>query len=228
MSRNAEKSSSVLVRLQELKAEESGGFKDFSRYKRPKRVASVRNLRDALQWRTQVAKEFSEKLTRIYDPSLNEWQVEELNDQLNDLVKERSRWDWHITKGLGGTKPRKSGTVNGKLIGDKRYFGRGLELPEVQEILKEQAESKKSNRELVNTRLIPNDYNDYYYGMTIQDGSSLRQFESSWTPVLRKHYGKKDLDYKTSENNDNIPDLKEMEKWLVERKKRKLLEELKL
>ncbi|GAV54906.1 hypothetical protein ZYGR_0AS02290 [Zygosaccharomyces rouxii] len=227
MSRNAEKSSSVLVRYQELKAEESGGFKDFSRYRRPKRVASVRNLKDALEWRGQVVKEISDKLTRIYDPSLNEWQVEELNDQLNDLVKERNRWDWHIQKGLGGAKPRKTGTVDGKLVAGKRYFGRALELPEVQKILKEQEVSKKSNRELVNTRLIPSDHNDDYYG-TIQDTSELRQFESSWTPVLRKHYGKKDADYSTLENDTNIPDLKDMEKWLVERRKQKLLKELRL
>ncbi|CAR28496.1 ZYRO0F05346p [Zygosaccharomyces rouxii] len=225
MSRNAEKSSSVLVRYQELQAEESGGFKDFSRYRRPRRVASVRNLKDALEWRAQVAKEISDKITRIYDPSLNEWQVEELNDQLNELVKERNRWDWHIQKGLGGAKPRKNGTVSGKLIAGKRYFGRALELPEVQKILKEQEESKKSNRELVNTRLIPNDYNDDYYG-TIEDTTELKQFESSWTPVLRKHYGKKDAGADQLENDTHIPDQKEMERWLVERRKQKLLKEL--
>lgn len=225
MSRNAEKSSSVLVRFQELKAEETGGFKDFSRYRRPKRVASVRNLKDALEWRGQVAKEISDKLTRIYDPSLNDWQVEDLNDQLNNLIKERNRWDWHIQKGLGGAKPRKTGTINGTLIAGKRYFGRALELPEVQKVLKEQEESKKSNQELVNTRLIPKDYNDDYYG-TMQDASELRQYESSWTPVLRRHYGKKDTGCDTLKGDIDIPDLKEMERWLVERKKQKLLKEL--
>lgn len=225
MSRNAEKSSSVLVRFQELKAEETGGFKDFSRYRRPKRVASVRNLKDALEWRGQVAKEISDKLTRIYDPSLNDWQVEDLNDQLNNLIKERNRWDWHIQKGLGGAKPRKTGTINGTLIAGKRYFGRALELPEVQKVLKEQEESKKSNQELVNTRLIPKDYNDDYYG-TMQDASELRKYESSWTPVLRRHYGKKDTGCDTLKGDIDIPDLKEMERWLVERKKQKLLKEL--
>lgn len=225
MSRNAEKSSSVLVRFQELKAEETGGFKDFSRYRRPKRVASVRNLKDALEWRGQVAKEISDKLTRIYDPSLNDWQVEDLNDQLNNLIKERNRWDWHIQKGLGGAKPRKTGTINGTLIAGKRYFGRALELPEVQKVLKEQEESKKSNQELVNTRLIPKDYNDDYYG-TMQDASELRQYESSWTPVLRRHYGKKDTGCDTLKGDIDIPDLKEMERWLVERKKQKLFKEL--
>ncbi|GCF00074.1 nineTeen Complex (NTC) component [Zygosaccharomyces mellis] len=225
MSRNAEKSSSVLVRFQELKAEETGGFKDFSRYRRPKRVASVKNLKDALEWRGQVAKEISDKLTRIYDPSLNDWQVEDLNDQLNNLVKERNRWDWHIQKDLGGAKPRKTGTVNGKLIAGKRYFGRALELPEVQKVLKEQEESKKSNQELVNTKLIPKDYNDDYYGTT-QDVPELRQYESSWTPVLRRHYGRRDTGCDTLKGDINIPDLKDMERWLVERKKQKLLKEL--
>lgn len=227
MSRNVEKSSSVLVRYQELRAEESGGFKDFSRYKRPRSVRSVRNLTDALEWRRQVVREIADKLTRIYNPSLNEWQVEKLNDQLNELVKERHRWDWHIQKGLGGAKPRKDGITNGKLIAGKRYFGRALELPQIQEILKQERESRRSNRDLVNTGHIPSDYKDDYYGTT-ENVLELKEFESNWTSVLRRHYGKKDTGHQELEVDTNVPNLKELEKWLVERRKQKLLKELRL
>lgn len=238
MSRNVDKANSVLVRYQELQAEDRGGYKDYSRYKRPTKVSSVRTLGEAQEWKKQIIRDIKDKTTRIYDPSLNEIQVEELNDQLNDLFKERNRWDWHISHVLGGkhlAKNRRDELVGGKLIMGKRYFGRALELPAVQDLLKQQQEAKghgKHGKGLVDSKRIPKDKNSIYYGQEKVD-NQLEQFESRWTDVLRAQNA---ANLKTvsksrhclTKSDVAIPSIKDVEGWLVERRKKKLFEELNL
>ncbi|CDH13995.1 related to Pre-mRNA-splicing factor ISY1 [Zygosaccharomyces bailii ISA1307] len=225
MSRNVDKANSVLVRYQELQAEEKGGYKDFSRYKRPKKVGSVRSIKEALEWRKQVVKELADKITNIYDPSLNDVQVEELNDRLNELYKEKDRWDWHITRVLGGTRPRRDGIISGKIIKGKRYFGRSVELPQVKLLLQQELESRKKHKTLVDIKLIEKKRNANY-DATSQPSQELKEFEATWTPLLRKHYDK--VNGQISLDSDLPPDIKDMERWLVERRKQKLLKELQL
>lgn len=81
-----DKANSVLVRFQEQQAESSTGYKDYSRYKRPKNVSKIKSIKEANEWKRQVSKEIQQKSTRIYDPSLNEIQITELNDELNDPI----------------------------------------------------------------------------------------------------------------------------------------------
>lgn len=238
MSRNVDKANSVLVRYQELQAEDQGGYKDYSRYKRPTKVSSVKTLREAQEWRKQIIRDIKDKTTRIFDPSLNEIQVEELNDQLNDLFKERNRWDWHISHVLGGkhlAKNRRDELVGGKLIMGKRYFGRALELPAVQNLLKQQQEAKghgKHGKGLIDSKLIPKDKNSTYYGEKKVD-NQLEQFESQWTDVLRAHNSAHiktvaDTRHCLARSDVPIPTIKDVEGWLVERRKKKLFEELNL
>lgn len=233
-----DKANSVLVRYQELQAEKSGGYKDYSRYKRPTKVTSVKSLNEAQEWRKQVIRDIKDKSTRIYDPSLNEVQLTELNDELNDLFKERTRWDWHISQLPGGknaTKRRRDDVAGGKVINGKRYFGRALELPEVQALIKEQqtlSDSKKIGKGVVDVKSIPKDRASTYYGQN-SGNSELTRFESEWTDVLREKYAessgrttqRRDI---LLEPNTTIPTLKEMEQWLVARRKKKLLDELNL
>ncbi|AQZ10588.1 ISY1 (YJR050W) [Zygosaccharomyces parabailii] len=225
MSRNVDKANSVLVRYQELQAEEKGGYKDFSRYKRPKKVGSVRSIKEALEWRKQVVKELADKITNIYDPSLNDVQIEELNDRLNELYKEKDRWDWHITRVLHGTRPRRDNIVSGKIIKGKRYFGRAVELPQVKLLLKQELESRKKHKSLVDIKLIEKERNTNY-DETSRPSQELMEFETTWTPLLRKHYNK--VSGRISLDSDSPPDIKDMERWLVERRKQKLLKELQL
>lgn len=225
MSRNVDKANSVLVRYQELQAEEKGGYKDFLRYKRPKKVGSVRSLKEALEWRKQVVRELADKITNIYDPSLNDLQIEDLNDGLNDLYKEKDRWDWHITRVLGGSRPRRDDIVSGKVIQGKRYFGRALELPQVKELLKQEQELRKKHRSLVDTQLISKDKNQAYYG-TLKPSPELKEFESTWTPLLRTHYNK--VSGNETLDPGTVPDIKDMERWLVDQRRKKLLKELQL
>lgn len=61
MSRNVDKANSVLVRFQEQQAESAGGYKDYSRYQRPRNVSKVKSIKEANEWKRQVSKEIKQK-----------------------------------------------------------------------------------------------------------------------------------------------------------------------
>lgn len=235
MSRNVDKANSVLVRFQEQQAESASGYKDYSRYKRPKNVSKVKSIKEANEWKRQVSKEIKQKSTRIYDPSLNEVQITELNDELNNLFKEWKRWQWHIDHTLMEKRTKRKTLEDshvlansGKLINGKRYFGRALELPEVQEWLKQSQNQNDVNS--VNIKRIPKNKNDFYYHGKVT--AALTEFETNWTPILKAHYNvpvnenEKETAWQTQEIL--VPTLADMEHWLVQRRKKKLMEELDL
>ncbi|EHN01653.1 Isy1p [Saccharomyces cerevisiae x Saccharomyces kudriavzevii VIN7] len=235
MSRNVDKANSVLVRFQEQQAESATGYKDYSRYKRPKNVSRIKSLKEANEWKRQVSKEIQQKSTRIYDPSLNEVQIAELNDELNDLFKEWKRWQWHINHTLMEKKTKRKTLEDGhllanagKLIHGKRYFGRALELPEV----KEWQESQKQNStDIVNIKRVPKNRNDFYYHGKAT--AALTEFETNWTPILKAHYNvpvnEREEEETTQQTQEmHVPALSDMEHWLVQRRKKKLMEELNL
>ncbi|CAI4043886.1 Isy1p SKDI_10G2520 [Saccharomyces kudriavzevii IFO 1802] len=235
MSRNVDKANSVLVRFQEQQAESATGYKDYSRYKRPKNVSRIKSLKEANEWKRQVSKEIQQKSTRIYDPSLNEVQIAELNDELNDLFKEWKRWQWHINHTLMEKKTKRKTLEDGhllanagKLIHGKRYFGRALELPEV----KEWQESQKQNStDIVNIKRVPRNKNDFYYHGKAT--AALTEFETNWTPILKAHYNvpvnEREEEETTQQTQEmHVPTLSDMEHWLVQRRKKKLMEELNL
>ncbi|QLL31606.1 hypothetical protein HG536_0B04700 [Torulaspora globosa] len=235
MSRNVDKANSVLVRYQELQAEETGGYKDYSRYKRPTKLSSVKSLGEAQQWHRQIGREIKDKTTRLYDPSLNEIQLQTLNDEVNELLDEQSKWEWYMAKVLGGKRvngKRRDALVGGKLILGKRYFGRAVELPEVQDYLKKREEEEKYGKDgkgIVDFKRIPRDKKSFYYGQS-PVYERLRDFEREWTAILRRKVEKGKLH--TSETLDveeirkQVPTIREMETWLVEKRKKKLLEQL--
>ena len=254
MSRNIDRANSLLVKYQESQAEKASGYKDYNRYKRPTRISSVKSLEEAKNWRAQVINEFKTKNTRIYDPSLNETQIRELNDQLNDLVFEKKRWDRHIEKQLtksgkhGGkwTNERDRLFVTGKLVLGKRYFGRAVELPEIKSYLDEQARRKASigGQDIVDLKRIPqhgDPRGKLYYHST--EDEQLARFEAEWTPRLREAYlgseaaasgntntitdtSEEDRSHTTKSDSEKVPTLRDVELWLVERRKRKLLESI--
>lgn len=229
MSRNVDKANSVLVRYQELQAEEGSGYKDYSRYKRPTKLSSVKSLNEAQQWSKQITREINDKTTRIYDPSLNNVQIQEINDELNELLTEQSKWEWYMSKVLGGNKRQRREVVGGRLINGKRYFGRALELPEVQDVLKKLQDDEtygRNGKGLIDKHLVPKDKNSSYYGASVSD--ELPPFEEQWTSILRKKFKEDDgSSLHTPEiTNLDVPSIKDMEAWLVGERKKKLLKEL--
>lgn len=224
MSRNVDKANSVLVRYQEQQAEEQGGYKDYSRFKRPTRLNKVKDVKEAIEWRKQLVSEFKNKTTRIFDPALNETQIRELNEELNTLLKEKARWDWHIKNKLK-SRAHDRFVPGGERILDKRYFGRAMELPEIQDQLKRKS---ATTEQLVNKKRIPADKSSTYYHSTVTP--ELTEFETQWSSILQKHSNSTqspDASVTTIKQQE-VPSIEQMEAYLVQRRKEKLLNQLSL
>lgn len=266
MSRNVDKANSVLVRFQEIRAEKDGGYKDYSRFKRPTRVHTVKVLAEAQQWRSQLLKELGNKITQIHDPSLNEFQLRELNDDLNGLVKEKFRWERHIKDNLNGpdySRVKRLNTVGGTVVNGYRYFGRALELPDVQQALKhnkekrESLKSKKQKRVELEEKVrkwkktlrpeyygyLPEEKHRYYKATEFTPhvfdklGSlkpslqtPLTGYESMKTEELKFETGAREDGHNAPEHIipefKQIPDVKDIETWLVQKRRKRLQERL--
>lgn len=238
MSRNVNKANSVLVRYQEAEAAASGGYQDFSRLKRPTRINKVDKLDEAIRWRSELVKEIGQRITQIHDPSLNEQQIRELNEELNKLFEEKGRWDFHIKNRLKGPdlkKRKQLNTTGGTLLKGTRYFGRALELPEVRELLKEEKERREKHKS-AKEKDLELQKKIQRWKNTLRDDN----YYMSYGAKVRVYDEERQIEMLRSKlpNNDNkplveiptlpVPSLKDIEKWLVQRRRKELQKQLDL
>ncbi|KAL1887882.1 NineTeen Complex (NTC) component [Sporothrix stenoceras] len=146
MARNAEKAQSMLFRFRESQAADLG-ITDIGRQRRPKVISEQTNVSNCERWRGQVLKEISRKVSKIQDAALSDFQVRDLNDEINKLMREKHMWEVQI-RNLGGPnytlrtgpggKSNKEYDENGREIPGAgkgyRYYGRARELPGVKEL----------------------------------------------------------------------------------------------
>jgi len=116
---------------------------------RPKVPSSCKNLQDAQRFRKQVAKEISQRITQIQMASLGEHRLRELNDEINNLMRERYAWERQILH-LGGPDVRNHSSSGATY----KYYGAARELPQVRELLsrpepKSQAPKKRKRDEIM-------------------------------------------------------------------------------
>ena len=83
--RNQERTLNFLNRWVEIYKEIS----THSREKRPTNVLECNNLQDCERWRNQVLRDLNGKVSDIQNSSLGEIRIRKLNDEINDLFKER-------------------------------------------------------------------------------------------------------------------------------------------
>ncbi|RAH42755.1 pre-mRNA-splicing factor ISY1 [Aspergillus brunneoviolaceus CBS 621.78] len=187
------------------------GIIDIGRTRRPKAITSVDSIPMCEKWRGQVLKEISRKVSRIQEPSLSDYQIRDLNDEINKLMREKWTWELQI-RNLGGPNyMRGSGRVfddDGREIpgGGKgyRYFGRARELPGVKEMFEAAARRGRPAEEDdaetagggggvkgrggdIATKKV--DANYFGYGLDEEDGSLLayeKQKEKEAVERLRK------------------------------------------
>ncbi|KAF2477378.1 Isy1-like splicing factor [Lindgomyces ingoldianus] len=183
MARNSEKAHSMLFRFRAAVAAESGIF-DVGRTRRPKLITSITAVPVCEKWRGQVLKEISRKVTKIQDPALSDFQIRDLNDEINKLMREKHMWESQI-RTLGGPNYMRGGRVldeEGKEVpgGGKgyKYFGRARELPGVKELFEGQGrpqdegvyvkggEARRELRGKIDARY-------YGYNLDEEDGSLL-------------------------------------------------------
>ncbi|KAJ3332481.1 NineTeen Complex (NTC) component, partial [Blyttiomyces sp. JEL0837] len=145
--------------------------------RRPGNSASVTNVREADKWRSQIIREISRKIGKIQDTGLSEFQVRDLNDEINKLFREKRHWEYRI-KELGGpdyrrTAPRMLDEEGKEVPGSHgyRYFGRAKDLPGVRELLEVPAADDSETK--TRGEMYKNVDADYYGYRDEEDGMLL-------------------------------------------------------
>ena len=136
MARNQEKAQSMLYRFREAQASSLGLSSKSAR--RPRLASSVTSLKECEKWRGEVLREISRKVSKIQDFGLSDYEVRDLNDEINKLLREKTHWENQILA-LGGANYKRAvpsvlGGDAGAGAGRYKYFGRAKDLPGVKEL----------------------------------------------------------------------------------------------
>lgn len=109
-------------------------------------ASSVSSLRDCEKWRGDILKEISRKVSKIQDAGLTDYAIRDLNDEINQLMREKNHWERQIVT-LGGANYSRGRQAmlddDGKEVPGTRgykYFGRAKELPGVREMFSSKGE----------------------------------------------------------------------------------------
>jgi len=253
MSRNSEKANSLLNRYHRQK-----NVLPVTGDARPKRVQSVKDLRVAEKFRLLCVQEISQKISRINDVSLNDYQIRDLNDELNKLTKERFAWEYHI-KELGGpnyilNSNKAMSSVNVDSSG-YRYFGRAKDLPDVKQMLEARKKHKTEQETQIQVakdkklrlHLLEESKEKLplsYFGVvntTVEETShtdaqgqdeELLEYESRLTTERRRKLNVQFSGASTRSDDEvsllhlKIPESSAIEKYIIQKKKEKLLSSL--
>ncbi|KXS12933.1 Isy1-domain-containing protein [Gonapodya prolifera JEL478] len=261
MARNQEKAQSMLYRFREAQQAELGLVK--ANEKRPYLASMVDDLKEAERWRGQILSEIGKKVAKIQDSGLNDYQVRDLNDEINKLMREKSHWENRIIE-LGGPNYKRGGKTldaEGREVPGSRgyrYFGRAKFLPGVKELF-EAAMAGDGTAPRTRYELSRNIDADYY-GYRDEDDGELLAYEDKVArrfgkPTNENLTGSKQrradratggagallddledemLSVSGSYNGipaavavaamDSVPSQKEVEEYLMERRRRELFE----
>ncbi|KAJ1975896.1 NineTeen Complex (NTC) component [Dimargaris verticillata] len=179
MARNQEKAQSELYRFREAQAQKLG-LKP-TQQKRPYLASEVDTLPEAQKWRQQVIREISRKVAKINDAGLTDYQIRDLNDEINKLLREKRHWEERIVE-LDGPDYAKTGPKmldrQGKEVPGNRgykYFGRAKDLPGVRELLEQPTTQTQRKSRFELSRHIDADYYGY---RDEDDNGALLQYEA--------------------------------------------------
>ncbi|KAK4161478.1 Isy1-like splicing factor [Cladorrhinum sp. PSN259] len=248
MARNSEKAQSMLFRFREAQAADLGII-DAGRMRRPRAITEQDSIPNCEKWRGQVLKEISRKVSRIQESSLSDFQIRDLNDEINKLMREKHMWEVQI-RNLGGPNYMRvagAGKVYdeaGREIqgGGKgyRYFGRAKELPGVKELFEAAAKARQEENEkpLDERTDLRKQVDAAYYGYAPDEEDELlleyekvKEMEASDAlskagPAERPP-GWEPLPGDTGDGRIwELPTLDEVQQELIERRRRELLDQL--
>ncbi|KAK6345402.1 NineTeen Complex (NTC) component [Orbilia javanica] len=238
MARNSEKAQSMLFRFREQQAADLGII-DAGRTRRPKGITEITSIPSCEKWRGQVLKEISRKVTKIQDPSLSNYQIRDLNDEINKLMREKHMWEVQL-KNLGGPNymrfAGKTTDENGREIpGHKgyKYFGRARELPGVKELFEELKPKKDTEGDEAKKKSLAEirknvDANYYGFNRDEEDGTLLayenKKEEESLKTVGKTGEGEPPAGWESLSADLKVPTKEEVMGFLLERRKKKLLD----
>eukprot|EP00825_Cyclidium_porcatum_P011794 TRINITY_DN16091_c0_g1_i2.p2 TRINITY_DN16091_c0_g1~~TRINITY_DN16091_c0_g1_i2.p2 ORF type:complete len:225 (+),score=55.37 TRINITY_DN16091_c0_g1_i2:2-676(+) len=114
---------------------------------RPKgiqRIQNITTLTECEKWRNSILKEINKKVTVIQNAGLGEQRIRELNDEINQLLREKNNWEHRILE-LGGPNYRQLTKKQQGLdflelpgFGGYKYFGAAKDLPGVRELFQKE------------------------------------------------------------------------------------------
>lgn len=190
---------------------------------------SVTSIKEAEHWRQQVFREITKKVSRIQSTGLNDYQLREMNDEINELLREKNRWEYRI-KELGGRNYMQASRVvdneGREIFGSKgyRYFGRARELPGVKELLVAQGLKEEWKEEHAPYVLEEKHLNAVYYGLidSLDDNILLNDEEKLENSLSQS----KDDDLLLNLNDiipEIVPTQKQVEQHLLDSKRAELM-----
>ena len=245
MARNAEKAQSMLFRFRAQQASDLG-ILDINKTRRPKAISTQDHIPTCERWRGQVLKEISRKVSKIQDLALSDYQIRDINDELNKLFREKWQWEMRIRE-LGGPNYMRGG---GRVTDDEgnvvegggkgyRYFGRARELPGVKEMFDaakvRPEEEKRKGGEMRGELQRRVDAGYYGYNLDEEDGTLMdyervKEREAFDTLMLEEEKVDPEWEALPGDVGDGVvwrlPTAEEVEFELLERRKRTLLDKL--
>ncbi|KAI0791479.1 Isy1-like splicing factor [Irpex lacteus] len=135
----------MLYRFREAQAAELGLGTRSDR--RPRMASTCKSMRECERWRGEILREISRKVSKIQDSGLTDYEVRDLNDEINKLLREKRHWENQIIA-LGGANYRRNVAMlddDGKEVpGTKgyKYFG-GERTPRCERALPKQEEGTR-------------------------------------------------------------------------------------
>ncbi|KAG8956819.1 NineTeen Complex (NTC) component [Tulasnella sp. 424] len=192
MARNEEKAQSMLYRFREAQAAELGMSRKSDR--RPRVASSCKSLRECERWRGEILREISRKVSKIQDAGLTDYEVRDLNDEINKLMREKRHWENQIVA-LGGVNFKRSTAMldeDGKEVPGTRgykYFGRAKELPGVRELFQKSTEVSEEDQSFTFYKKFLNQGPDYYGDLDENDEALLQREkeaeEEAWADAYK-------------------------------------------
>eukprot|EP01059_Diplonema_ambulator_P028339 TRINITY_DN47115_c0_g1_i1.p1 TRINITY_DN47115_c0_g1~~TRINITY_DN47115_c0_g1_i1.p1 ORF type:complete len:279 (+),score=82.15 TRINITY_DN47115_c0_g1_i1:34-870(+) len=203
--------------------------------RRPMLARDCNDLGDAERYRVQIIMEVTKKIDEIQNAALGEFRIQELNDEINKLIREKTHWQRRIID-LGGPDHFLAGTGHAEGLraqgsGGYMYFGAAKNLPGVKELFEVEAQgpAKRSRAELYKS-ITPD-----YYGYR-DDNDGLLNAEKRAETKMRARAAK-DLKAKmteagvtsyqyvleTTDDIMNVPSQSEVERRMLESRKKQLL-----
>ncbi|KAK3694290.1 Pre-mRNA-splicing factor ISY1 [Podospora appendiculata] len=248
MARNSEKAQSMLFRFREAQAADLGII-DAGRSRRPRAITEQDSIPNCEKWRGQVIKDISRKVSRIQESALSDFQIRDLNDEINKLMREKHMWEVQI-RNLGGPNYMRSGgkvyDESGKEIpgGGRgyKYFGRAKELPGVKEMFEAAAKAKHDDEKPLEARAdLRKQVDAAYYGYAPDEEDekllayeAMKEREAFAALADKAGPGAAELppgwEALPGDAGDGLgwelPTMEEVQQELVERRRRKLLDQL--
>ncbi|KAK0553682.1 NineTeen Complex (NTC) component [Tilletia horrida] len=237
MARNQEKAQSLLYRFREAQAAELG-LMTRTPTRRPRLASSVSSVKEAERWRGEVMREISRKVSKIQDTGLTDFEVRDINDEINKLIREKGHWENQILA-LGGANykrgvPKMLDDAGREVPGTRgyKYFGRAKDLPGVKELLnrtteqEEELESFKSKKYKRFANQPPSYYGyeeaDPTSSASNEEGEQYRAGDGARTCAVQPEAGPESLLRPEELEMPKMPDRKEMEAFILSARKRAL------